>query len=158
MKLVFWVTAGSISSGTFGKLPTGQFSPTFSQSKLFLRWPGGILVTENGCAVADDDVKVAKKDTFRVEFLQGWPDSRAGGLRFWELGRGLFACSKNCFCRLPPAQVIGLVFRRDRSLGSSFWFVPLGALFQEVPLVVPCEIQSWARGASFRTGLTWAER
>mmetsp|Transcript_60899 Transcript_60899/g.178023 ORF Transcript_60899/g.178023 Transcript_60899/m.178023 type:complete len:514 (-) Transcript_60899:101-1642(-) len=33
---------------------------------------GGILVTENGCAVADDDVAVAVKDTFRVEFLQGY--------------------------------------------------------------------------------------
>eukprot|EP00438_Fugacium_kawagutii_P036806 Skav208759 [mRNA] locus=scaffold1871:315200:324784:- [translate_table: standard] len=31
----------------------------------------GILVTENGCAVADDDVKAAKNDTFRVEFYQG---------------------------------------------------------------------------------------
>lgn len=28
-------------------------------------------MTENGCAVADDDVKVAKNDTFRVEFYQG---------------------------------------------------------------------------------------
>merc|ERR1712137_1216854 len=28
--------------------------------------------TENGCAVADDDVKVAENDTFRVEFLQGY--------------------------------------------------------------------------------------
>lgn len=33
---------------------------------------GGILVTENGCAVADDDVKVAKNDKFRVEFYQGY--------------------------------------------------------------------------------------
>ena len=32
---------------------------------------GGILVTENGCAVADDDVNVAKNDKFRVEFYQG---------------------------------------------------------------------------------------
>ena len=28
-------------------------------------------MTENGCAVADDDVKVAKNDKFRVEFYQG---------------------------------------------------------------------------------------
>lgn len=33
---------------------------------------GGILVTENGCAVADDDVETAKLDTFRVEFFQGY--------------------------------------------------------------------------------------
>ena len=28
-------------------------------------------MTENGTAVADDDVKVAKNDKFRVEFYQG---------------------------------------------------------------------------------------
>ena len=28
-------------------------------------------MTENGCAVADDDVKAAKNDTFRVEYYQG---------------------------------------------------------------------------------------
>lgn len=33
---------------------------------------GGMLVTENGCAVADDDVAVAQNDSFRVEFFQGY--------------------------------------------------------------------------------------
>eukprot|EP00440_Ansanella_granifera_P057727 gb/GFBE01062583.1/.p1 GENE.gb/GFBE01062583.1/~~gb/GFBE01062583.1/.p1 ORF type:complete len:249 (+),score=59.56 gb/GFBE01062583.1/:1-747(+) len=33
---------------------------------------GGILVTENGCAVPDDDVTVAQNDNFRVEFYQGY--------------------------------------------------------------------------------------
>lgn len=42
---------------------------------------GGILVTENGCAVADDDVNVAKNDKFRVEFYQGQ--------EFEKLSRGL---------------------------------------------------------------------
>ena len=37
---------------------------------------GGILVTENGCAVADDDVKAAKNDTFRVEYFLGAYDTR----------------------------------------------------------------------------------
>jgi len=33
---------------------------------------GGILVTENGCAVADDDVEVAKNDTFRVNYYRDY--------------------------------------------------------------------------------------
>eukprot|EP00415_Alexandrium_ostenfeldii_P002160 UN2160 len=33
---------------------------------------GGILVTENGCAVTYDDVEVAKNDSIRVEFLQSY--------------------------------------------------------------------------------------
>merc|ERR1711971_787486 len=33
---------------------------------------GGIIVTENGCAVHDDDVEAAKQDTPRVEFWQGY--------------------------------------------------------------------------------------
>merc|ERR1712113_977390 len=33
---------------------------------------GGILITENGCAVKEDDVESAKNDSFRVEFLQSY--------------------------------------------------------------------------------------
>lgn len=33
---------------------------------------GGIMVTENGCAVPDDDVALAQHDCFRVEFFQGY--------------------------------------------------------------------------------------
>merc|ERR1712060_699318 len=33
---------------------------------------GGILVTENGCAVKDDDVNVAQNDTFRVKYFRAY--------------------------------------------------------------------------------------
>lgn len=35
-------------------------------------------MTENGCAVPDDDVNAAKKDDFRVEFYQGLQTSWLG--------------------------------------------------------------------------------
>eukprot|EP00913_Durusdinium_trenchii_P017721 g16654.t1 len=38
----------------------------------YIQFAGGIVVTENGCAVPDDDVNAAKKDDFRVEFYQGY--------------------------------------------------------------------------------------
>jgi beta-galactosidase len=34
--------------------------------------PGGIIITENGCAVEENDVAAAENDIFRVEFLQGY--------------------------------------------------------------------------------------
>ena len=47
-------------------------------------------MTENGCAVADDDVNVAKNDKFRVEFYQGQ--------------KGF----ENCFSQRRRARVFGI--------------------------------------------------
>jgi len=54
---------------------------------------GGIVVTENGCAVADDDVKVAQKDIFRVEFLQGYIAQLHKAIQNGADVRGYFAWS-----------------------------------------------------------------
>eukprot|EP00931_Biecheleriopsis_adriatica_P052821 TRINITY_DN3079_c0_g1_i1.p1 TRINITY_DN3079_c0_g1~~TRINITY_DN3079_c0_g1_i1.p1 ORF type:complete len:538 (-),score=110.52 TRINITY_DN3079_c0_g1_i1:47-1660(-) len=54
---------------------------------------GGILVTENGCAVPDDDVETAQKDTFRVEFLQGYIAQLHKAIQSGADVRGYFAWS-----------------------------------------------------------------
>jgi len=54
---------------------------------------GGILVTENGCAVLEDDVAAARQDTFRVEFLQGYMAQMHGAIQSGADVRGYFAWS-----------------------------------------------------------------
>lgn len=54
---------------------------------------GGILVTENGCAVADDDVQVAKYDAFRVDFYQGYIAQMHRAIQAGADVRGYFAWS-----------------------------------------------------------------
>merc|ERR550525_1059259 len=54
---------------------------------------GGIVVTENGCAVADDDVEVAKNDAFRVEFLQDYIAQLHKSIEGGADVRGYFAWS-----------------------------------------------------------------
>jgi len=54
---------------------------------------GGIVVTENGCAVADDDLNVAKNDVFRVEFLQGYIAQMHKAIQNGADVRGYFAWS-----------------------------------------------------------------
>eukprot|EP00933_Yihiella_yeosuensis_P050302 TRINITY_DN48077_c0_g1_i1.p1 TRINITY_DN48077_c0_g1~~TRINITY_DN48077_c0_g1_i1.p1 ORF type:complete len:558 (-),score=146.61 TRINITY_DN48077_c0_g1_i1:328-2001(-) len=54
---------------------------------------GGILVTENGCAVPDDDVTAAQQDTFRVEFLQGYIAQMHKAIQAGADVRGYFAWS-----------------------------------------------------------------
>ncbi|CAE7477949.1 BGL1A [Symbiodinium natans] len=54
---------------------------------------GGILVTENGCACPDDDVNVAKFDSFRVEFYQGYIAQMHKAIEAGADVRGYFAWS-----------------------------------------------------------------
>jgi len=54
---------------------------------------GGILVTENGCAVKEDTVADAENDTFRVEFYQGYIAQMHGAIQEGADVRGYFAWS-----------------------------------------------------------------
>ena len=54
---------------------------------------GGIYVTENGCAVNEDDVEVARWDTFRVEYFQGYLTQLHAAIRGGVDVRGYFAWS-----------------------------------------------------------------
>merc|ERR1711972_239968 len=55
--------------------------------------PNGIIITENGCAVEEDDVAAAENDTFRVEFLQGYIAQMHGAIAEGADVRGYFAWS-----------------------------------------------------------------
>merc|ERR1711862_448434 len=55
--------------------------------------PGGIFVTENGCAVKEDDVESAKNDTFRVEYFQGYIAQVHQAIQSGADVRGYFAWS-----------------------------------------------------------------
>mmetsp|Transcript_83725 Transcript_83725/g.175142 ORF Transcript_83725/g.175142 Transcript_83725/m.175142 type:complete len:513 (-) Transcript_83725:297-1835(-) len=54
---------------------------------------GGILVTENGCAVKEDDVDSAKNDIFRVEFYQTYIAQLHGAIQNGADVRAYFAWS-----------------------------------------------------------------
>mmetsp|Transcript_146700 Transcript_146700/g.470774 ORF Transcript_146700/g.470774 Transcript_146700/m.470774 type:complete len:518 (+) Transcript_146700:89-1642(+) len=54
---------------------------------------GGIIVTENGCAVLEDTVEQAKHDTERVEFLQGYVAQLHQAIQNGADVRGYFAWS-----------------------------------------------------------------
>jgi beta-galactosidase len=54
---------------------------------------GGIIVTENGCAVKEDSVEDAKQDTFRVEFYQGYIAQMHQSIQEGADIRGYFAWS-----------------------------------------------------------------
>jgi len=64
-----------------------EYIQTYYQPK------GGIIITENGCAVKDDDVEVAKKDTFRVEYYQGYIAQVHAAIQGGTDVRGYFAWS-----------------------------------------------------------------
>lgn len=54
---------------------------------------GGIVITENGCAVKEDDSATAVNDTFRVEFLQSYIAQMHGAIQDGADIRGYFAWS-----------------------------------------------------------------
>lgn len=54
---------------------------------------GGIIVTENGCAVPDDDVEKAKQDTFRVNYYRDYIAQLHEAIKNGADVRGYFAWS-----------------------------------------------------------------
>jgi len=54
---------------------------------------GGIVVTENGCAVFEPDAQTAQKDSFRVNFLQSYIAQLHGAIEDGADVRGYFAWS-----------------------------------------------------------------
>merc|ERR1712113_854903 len=55
--------------------------------------PKGIIVTENGCAVAEDSLEVAQKDTFRMEYFQQYIAQMHKAIQEGADVRGYFAWS-----------------------------------------------------------------
>lgn len=55
--------------------------------------PGGIIVTENGCAVREDDVAASRNDKARVEYLQGYIAQVHAAIEEGADVRGYFAWS-----------------------------------------------------------------
>merc|ERR1712113_725077 len=53
----------------------------------------GIIITENGCAVDEEELAKAENDTFRVEFLQGYIAQMHSAIQQGADVRGYFAWS-----------------------------------------------------------------
>mmetsp|Transcript_20385 Transcript_20385/g.30148 ORF Transcript_20385/g.30148 Transcript_20385/m.30148 type:complete len:504 (-) Transcript_20385:473-1984(-) len=93
---------------------------------------GGIYVTENGCAVKEDDVKVAENDHFRVSYLKGYIASMREAMDQGADVRGYFAWSfmDNFEWSLGYSKRFGLVHndyntQKRTPKASAFWFAEL---------------------------------